>query len=438
MLGQRSFLRMPHDANINVAIPMIAINFAFFMISELVYKINAFEGISDVLSEINLSESPIVTPTIGQIQKKFGEFAPLALEQYKLRVKSVQKLPQHARAGCLFWQRAFEQCSSEAVALWKAQAFPVETLLSITGGLGVDEWAWSKNGTHVISCDIQSDLNALVRYNQARLQCSYERLDMDAQSLLSLHRKQTQAWVYVDPDRRQDLERLGGYWEQFQPSIGALIDAFGTSYSQWIVKMSPMTDFRVLRKALPGKIQFTSIFYQGEVKELLLHISVNEEAITETRSIYLDSSGAVTEFSAAVLSTFAETVSPEIQNDSQAYIFEPNGGLNNLNLNGLFSGLPFMTAQNQSETLFTSAVMLPFQWGRCKAVIRYYEGSLNDIKRGLQRDSVVEASVKVRDARGLKSELAQQKLGLRESAVNVLFITQKGPQFGAWLAGNEA
>jgi hypothetical protein len=63
---------------------------------------------------------------------------------------------------------------------------------------------------------------------------------------------------------------------------------------------------------------------------------------------------------------------------------------------------------------------------------------LNDIKRGLQRDLVVEASVKVRDARGLKSELAQKKLGLRESAVNVLFITQKGSQFGAWLAGNEA
>jgi hypothetical protein len=147
------------------------------MISELVYKINAFEGISDVLSEINLSESPIPTPPIGQIQKKFGEFAPLALEQYKLRVKSVQKLPQHARAGCLFWQRAFEQCSSEAVALWKAQAFPVETLLSITGGLGVDEWAWSKNGTHVISCDIQSDLNALVCYrcskNKPKLGCMW-------------------------------------------------------------------------------------------------------------------------------------------------------------------------------------------------------------------------------------------------------------------------
>jgi hypothetical protein len=107
-------------------------------------------------------------------------------------------------------------------------------------------------------------------------------------------------------------------------------------------------------------------------------------------------------------------------------------------LNGLFSELPFMTAQNQSETLFTSAVLLPFQWGRCKAVLYYYKGSLNDIKRGLQRDSVIEASVKVRDARGLKSELAQKKLGLRESAVNVLFITQKGSQLGAWLARNEA
>lgn len=437
MLGQRSFLRMPQDANINVAIPMIAINFAFFMISELVYKINAFKGISDVLSEINLSDPPLQTPTIGQIQKKFGEFTPLALEQYKLKEKAAHKLPQHSRAGCLFWQRSFEQSSSEAVALWKAQAFPVETLLSLTGGLGVDEWAWSKNGTRVISCDIQSDLNALVRYNQVRLNCSYERLDIDAERLLSLHQTQTHAWIYVDPDRRQDLERLGGYWEQFQPRIDELIETFGAYYSQWIVKMSPMTDFRVLRKALPGKIQFTSVFFQGEVKELLLHISPNEEATTETRSIHIDSLGAVTEFSTAVLGAFVQTISPEIQNNTQTYIFEPNGGLNNLNLNGLFRGLPFMTAQNPSETLFTSAAMLPFQWGRCRAILHYYEGSLNDIKRGLQRDSVVEGSVKVRDARGLKSEIAQKKLGLRESSEKVLFITQKEAQFRAWLTKKE-
>lgn len=96
-----------------------------------------------------------------------------------------------------------------------------------------------------------------------------------------------------------------------------------------------------------------------------------------------------------------------------------------------------MTAQNPSETLFTSAAMLPFQWGRCRAILHYYEGSLNDIKRGLQRDSVVEGSVKVRDARGLKSEIAQKKLGLRESSEKVLFITQKEAQFRAWLTKKE-
>jgi hypothetical protein len=424
---------MPHDANINVAIPMIAINFAFFMISELVYKINAFEGISDVLSEINLSESPIVTPTIGQIQKKFGEFAPLALEQYKLRVKSVQKLPQHARAGCLFWQRAFEQCSSEAVALWKAQAFPVETLLSITGGLGVDEWAWSKNGTHVISCDIQSDLNALVRYNQARLQCSYERLDMDAHSLLSLHQKQTQAWVYVDPDRRQDLERLGGYWEQFQPSIGALIDAFGTSYSQWIVKMSPMTDFRVLRNVLPGSIVFYSVYFDGEVKELLLYIDINANFNTQRIAVYLDKTEGVSYFTERTPTEYVASVSPEKKEGSKRYIYEPHGGINNLNLNALLAEIPFLKSLTPQHTLFESGVEFPPHWGRCKHILDSYEGSLNDISKALKQAQITAASVTARNTQGLKTELIRSKLGLSESDRHTLFITRLGSKFKAWL-----
>ena len=94
ILGQRSFLRIPQDANISVAIPIIAINFAFFMISKLIYKINAFESISIALSKIILQKSQEKSPSIAEIQKNFGEFAPLALEQYKLKAKAQLKLPQ--------------------------------------------------------------------------------------------------------------------------------------------------------------------------------------------------------------------------------------------------------------------------------------------------------------------------------------------------------
>ena len=77
------------------------------MISKLIYKINAFESISIALSKIILQKSQEKSPSIAEIQKNFGEFAPLALEQHKLKAKAQLKLPQFSEKGCLFWQRSF-------------------------------------------------------------------------------------------------------------------------------------------------------------------------------------------------------------------------------------------------------------------------------------------------------------------------------------------
>ena len=433
ILGQRSFLRIPQDANISVAIPIIAINFAFFMISKLIYKINAFESISIALSKIILQKSQEKSPSIAEIQKNFGEFAPLALEQYKLKAKAQLKLPQFCEKGCLFWQRSFEQATSEYVARWKAAYFKSKTVLSITGGFGVDEWAWHQQGTAVISCDIQSDLNALVRFNQTKLGIQYDRLDCDAESLLERYKNESFTCVYVDPDRRQNSDRLGGYWENFAPRIDALITKFSPYYSRWIVKMSPMTDFRVLRNALPGSIVFYSVYFDGEVKELLLDIDLNADFSTERIAVYLDKTEGVSYFTERTRDEFVASVSPEKKERQSTYIFEPHGGINNLNLNALLLEIPFLESLTPQHTLFESGVEVHKQWGRCKRILDRYEGSLNDISKALKLAQIGSASVTARNTQGMKTELIRSKLGLSESDIHTLFITRTDSKFYAWL-----
>jgi len=433
MLGQRSFLRTPQDANISVAIPIIAINFAFFMISELIHKINAFEGISIALSEIILQKTQKSIPGIAEIQKKFGEFAPLALEQYKLKIKAQKKLPHFSNQGCLFWQRAFEQATSEYVALWKASQFRTTTLLSLTGGLGVDEWAWHQQGCEVISCDIQKDLNQLVRFNQKQLGIAYKRYDTEAIDLLEKYKNQKIERVYIDPDRRNNAERLGGYWESFQPRIDALIDRFRLYYPSWLIKMSPMTDFRVLRNALPGSITFYSVYHDGEVKELLLDVNPNEEQKEDYIAINIDSQDDFSIFSKSTINKFLLSKLTSNQ-ASQDYIFEPHGGINNLNLNDLLIDIPNITALTHNKTLFRTSYLMPKAWGRCKQIQHTFEGGVNEIAKQLKELGILEASVTTRETNGLKAEEIQLKLKLKQSQKNTLFVTRTGKKFKAWLA----
>ena len=137
------------------------------------YKLNAFDSNSIALSEIISNESDHHIPSIGEIQRKFGDLAPLAFEQIKLKKKAWRKLPIWCTSGCLFEQRALEQSTSERVAIWKASHFKTKKVLSLTGGLGVDDWAFSRQDCDVTSVDTNEALNQLVRHNMQLLQQSW-------------------------------------------------------------------------------------------------------------------------------------------------------------------------------------------------------------------------------------------------------------------------
>lgn len=430
MLGQRSFLRIPQDANINVAIPMIAINFVYFMISELIYKINEFESISIALSEINLSLSTNKTPSLGELNKKFGEFTPLAMEQYKLLPKVKHKLPHFGVKGCLFLQRAFEQASSEKVALWKSQTFKPKRIISITGGLGVDEWAWAQSGIEVVSTDIQQDLNVLVRYNQRKLCIEYNRHDLEAAELLNRITPIANDLIYVDPDRRSEDKRLGGKWDVYSPNIAELFESFSSTFTKWLIKLSPLTDINSVAEITQGSLTFYSIYFQHEVKELLVFIDFQGESAIKRIAVNLDAQGVQTTTPEEV-SEFALEISPE--NNQTQFIFEPNGGINVLHFNDRFAQIEGIHSLTANATLFLTPVALPSHWGRSKEVRSTYTGSLNQIKKWLREQQIQGASVTPRSAKGLNGKQIQEKLGIKEDSSRVLFITHDEGTFHVWL-----
>ena len=127
------------------------------------------------------------------------------------------------------------------------------------------------------------------------------------------------------------------------------------------------------------------------------------------------------------------SVSPEKKERQSTYIFEPHGGINNLNLNALLLEIPFLESLTPQHTLFESGVEVHKQWGRCKRILDRYEGSLNDISKALKLAQIGSASVTARNTQGMKTELIRSKLGLSESDIHTLFITRSDSKFYAWL-----
>ena len=444
------------------------------MISEIIYKLNAFDSNFVALSEIITAENTKKEPTIGELLKKYGEFLPVALEQLKLKDKVKKKLPSWVDAQCLFEQRAFEQCTSQRVAEWKSQYFKTSHLLSLTGGLGVDDWAWLKSGAQVISTDPNKELNHLVRCNMQRLHVQnksyktisdpsksqqvhsanaiatdeliqnfkYTRLDYTAEEWLNsddfkqrIPSPETKLYtVYLDPDRRKGDDRLGGKAKEFTPDFIEIIKSHFSVFNSWLVKLSPMTDIHFLQKELPYPIRFYSIFFQGEVKELLLELG-EEIEISEFKSIYLTAEHYEMWDAGNLKQWFQLPLQDKTVDFKQKkFIFESHGGINCIGLNHHFA--EFLHPVNSGKTFYLSPIQLPNSLGRSFKISHEIQGSLKQIKHKLSELNIQKASLTARECKGLNASEIQKKLGLTEGGNHTIFITQNSTGFNSWVCIN--
>ena len=100
-----------------------------------------------------------------------------------------------------------EQCSSEITAKFKASLISGETLIDLTGGMGVDVAYMSKNFKNTFYFEQNIDLLSLTKYNFEQLGInnvsflegnSVEKL---AESTLFDSKQIQSTWIYLDPHR---------------------------------------------------------------------------------------------------------------------------------------------------------------------------------------------------------------------------------------------
>lgn len=396
------------------------------MVSNIYCKLNKFDAKSEGISEINsklIVENPINT---AKLQKKHGDFYAIAATQHELQSKALKKIPSFIKAGCILDKRAYEQCTSEEVALWKANFFQSKNLLSLTGGLGVDDWAWAKTNCPVTSIDTNENLNCLVEYNANKLNIEINRLTISAEDYLQSHSLDGFDLIYIDPDRRDGQTRISNRVDLFSPNIFELINKYPSK--KWLIKLSPMVDSEFIASQINRKLSFYSVVNKNEVKELLVLVENEVPTSAPFKEMVHIEGNDYRYFSDFKINT--ETI-PK----NSMYFFEPNAGVFNLKLNRILHNGETVVALNEQQTFFKSSLLFPKEFGRTFKIISENDltGGLNKIAKLLKEKYGIQgASITARECK-ISTEEIRKTLKLKESDQTYLMITKIGKDFNGWL-----
>ena len=172
---------------------------------------------------------------------------------------------------CYFTRRSLEQASSEATADYKANRIAGTKLLNLSGGLGIDDWAFAQQGMLVISLDPDEALNELVMANQALMDVKgIERRNEKAEAFITELGAEHFDWIYADPDRREEGKRRVGL-DDCAPAIKSIWPEIQKHSNQQLIKLSPLYPLEQLEKELLGLERIEVVALNGEVKEVLAY-----------------------------------------------------------------------------------------------------------------------------------------------------------------------
>lgn len=207
------------------------------------------------------------------MKKSFAEI--VAKEQSRALERVLAKVPLWAGIDLQIpGSLAAEQCSSAATALYKAELLnDCKTIADLTGGLGVDCWAFAQNAKTVYHNELNAELSEAVQSNFSKLgitnvEFSAAKAEDRLASLPDVDA------IYLDPSRRNGAGRKVFLVEDCMPDVLAMLPALLGKTATVLIKLSPMADLTMLRERFGKNLRELHIVSSGgEVKELLLKLT---------------------------------------------------------------------------------------------------------------------------------------------------------------------
>ncbi|MGH1397995.1 MAG: THUMP-like domain-containing protein [Alphaproteobacteria bacterium] len=287
---------------------------------------------------------------------------PIILDQIKTRQKAKIKAPQLLETPNWVFpaHNVFEQASSTATALFKASLIKANSFTDLTGGAGIDSWAFAqttKNGT-VIDAD---ETNAALLAHNLPIPAHHTTAEEFAPTM------QPVDLTLIDPQRRTKKQKGLYRFEDCSPNILELLPHIKSKTI--MIKASPMMDIEQGLAALPNTSDIYVIEHAGECKELLF-ILKKEPTTPTIHAVNIDKNGHPTH---KLSFTSEEEKSATCQISApQQYLYEPGPAFLKSGAYKTIAARYNLAKLHQHTHLYTSDTPLKNFPGRIFEIINTY------------------------------------------------------------------
>lgn len=218
------------------------------------------------LTQVILKGSPFDGVTIQEIAT-----------QIVAKVKSRKKLPTWFESDDIYYppKLNLEQTSSEITANYKASLVSGKNIIDVTGGFGVDSFAFSKHFETVTHCELNAELSEIATHNFLQLGTAHIETVIGNGIEFVINTPNSFDCIYIDPSRRNDAKGKVFLLEDCEPNVPENLDALFQKSNSILIKVSPMLDITSAIGELHSVKEIHVVAVHGEVKELLFLLEKN-------------------------------------------------------------------------------------------------------------------------------------------------------------------
>ena len=341
-------------------------------------------------------------------------------EQVLCNKKAQKKLPSFINKNLLFDRVALEQSSSETTAKYKSSLISGNSIIDLTGGLGIDELSFINSFNKVVYCDLNKVTSEIFRYNISQLNISkVEVNNTESIEYLSKQDNNSFDWIYIDPSRR-DANRRSVDLEYCAPNVYDNMELFFEKSKNVMIKVAPAYDLTEAVKRFPNLLEIQVVSVDGECKEVLLLLNRDRPNVNpKVFSVDLNSKND----KRFILSgDFSKESAREIT-ELKSYFYEPDCSIIKSNLTPLLAEKFNLSFVNKLTPYLTGSELINDFPGRSFTVLDSLIYNEKLIKKYLKENVIVKANVSKRDFR-LSVDEIRTRFKIKDGGEYYLFFTR--------------
>lgn len=344
--------------------------------------------------------------------------AAYAASQIEGKNIASRKVPSWADIDGIIYPRhlSLEQCSSEETARFKSSLVSGESMVDLTGGMGVDCYFLSGNFRSSVYVERQKELCEIMAHNRKLLNADALEV-VNADSVDYLEGMPHVDFIYIDPARRDTHGGKTVLISHCEPDISRINGLLLSKANKVMVKLSPMFDIDQARKEIYGIEKIYVVSVRNECKELLLLLSGHSSSECNVVCVdLLKDKMSVFEFNQEEERNSGYLFAGSLLK----YMYEPNSSI--LKAGGFrILGSRFgIRKLSQNSHLYTSDELVEDFPGRVFEVVGHYDFSKKSIKELTK--ACPKANITVRNFPASVNEL-RKRLKIAEGGDDYLFAT---------------